>query len=219
MSVTFVESFPIGHATDDLWRHLRDIHFVADCLPGATLTEEHEDGSYEGELAMKLGPTRAVFAGTLQLDLDDGARAGRLTAKGGDRRRTKAAANGTIRVEEATPGSVLHLDIAIDIAGPLSQFAQTGGREVTRQLLLEFVSNVEAGLTSVEVDEVASAEDDGGVTTPAGPAPPTSAAPATQRTDSIKVGRLLVRSLVAWLRRMLVTAARWVRARVRKDTR
>ena len=41
---------------------------MAACLPGSRLIGEVADGTYAGELRLRIGPMHAVYAGTVHLD-------------------------------------------------------------------------------------------------------------------------------------------------------
>lgn len=45
-----------------VWEEMIDVERVAPCLPGAEVTEAHEE-MYEGTFTLKLGPTTAAYAG------------------------------------------------------------------------------------------------------------------------------------------------------------
>jgi carbon monoxide dehydrogenase subunit G len=182
MALTLQETYPIGQPAALLWERVTDVHFVADCFPGASLQGQRDDGRHEGVITMQLGPTRVRFEGSVAIEYDDAGRTATLQAKGGDTRRTRASADATVRVEAvAGDTALLHVDAVVDVVGPLSQFARTGGVEVTRTLLHDFAAAVETALT------------------PAGAGAPARAAPPP--TSELSLLRVLLRSLEAKLRR------------------
>ena len=93
MALSLHERYVLGHRAETVWPYLSDIAFVADCFPGATLDEELPDGGHSGSLTMRLGPTKARFAGNVHIDLDDADRTAALRAQGTDSRRSMASAD------------------------------------------------------------------------------------------------------------------------------
>src|SRR5687767_7287282 len=67
-----------------VWDLLSDPKDVVGCVPGATLGEEHEDGSFDGSMTVKFGPARVTFKARIELDLDESTMTGKVTARGKD---------------------------------------------------------------------------------------------------------------------------------------
>ena len=61
------QSFDVQAPLAQVWEALIDLERVAPCLPGATITDRDEDGTYHGEFKVKLGPTTAAYRGTVQI--------------------------------------------------------------------------------------------------------------------------------------------------------
>lgn len=141
--------FAIAAAPDDVWSVLRDPESVAHCFPGAELVDRSEDGSYNGRMTIRFGPTVASFSGRARIDIDDETRSGTIEARGADgRRTTKAVARATVHLQPDGTGSAVEVVSQIDVSGPLSGFAETGGRQVTRELLEDFARRLEARLAA-----------------------------------------------------------------------
>jgi carbon monoxide dehydrogenase subunit G len=82
---------------DRVWALVNDIPRVAPCMPGAALTGVVDDQTYEGTVAVKLGPLRMSYKGKVTVDeIDDAAHSARLTASGKD---TKGAGTAKASVE------------------------------------------------------------------------------------------------------------------------
>jgi carbon monoxide dehydrogenase subunit G len=47
--------------------YLLDVEKVAPCMPGTELTEVVDERTWKGKVAMKLGPVRLAFSGTVVL--------------------------------------------------------------------------------------------------------------------------------------------------------
>ena len=59
-------SFQVPVPPAQAWPLLTDVTGVAQCLPGARLTASGDDGSYRGELGVKLGPVQMCFLGEMR---------------------------------------------------------------------------------------------------------------------------------------------------------
>ena len=71
--------FEVARPTDVVWEMFQDVPSVAQCLPGATLTDDkgpNDKGShvYAGTIAVKLGPMAVTFEGEATITRDPGNR-------------------------------------------------------------------------------------------------------------------------------------------------
>lgn len=138
------ERFGIAAAPDSVWAVLRDPEAVARCFPGAEFDQRSEDGTFLGRIKLRLGPTVASFAGKAIIEIDDETRSAVIDASGKDSRgSSRAKAKTTVRLLGEGGTSVVTLHGAIEVNGPLSSFAETGGVYVTRELLKDFAAEVE----------------------------------------------------------------------------
>jgi carbon monoxide dehydrogenase subunit G len=186
VSVQIRESFEIAAPVDAVWEILRDPRMVAECFPGAELSEQVDDDSYTGTIVVLFGPTKATFSGRAKIVVVDAERRGTIEASGRDKR---GASGATAKVTVDVAGDQQKASVAIvgtiDVAGPLAGFANTGGAYVTRALLSDFASAVEVRAESAT----------------AGREPPTRATPL---------------SVFAVLRRMISDMARAAIRRLRR---
>ena len=49
--------FEVGRPVETVWAFFQDIPAVAECLPGAELMDQKEDGTQVGKVSVKLGAT------------------------------------------------------------------------------------------------------------------------------------------------------------------
>ena len=56
--------FEVAQPVEKVWNFFGDIPQVATCLPGAELTEDLGGEKYKGQVAVRMGPVRMLFAGT-----------------------------------------------------------------------------------------------------------------------------------------------------------
>ena len=147
---------------DAVWALFQDIEGLAQCLPGAELTEDKGDGQYAGKVVVKLGPMTATFEGEATVATDDETRTGSVDGRGVDRR---GGSRGQIKVayviEPHDEGSQVRLDTAVTLSGAAAQFGRTGIiKEMSKRILGEFVQCLEAKLAAGSAEEAADVEAD-----------------------------------------------------------
>jgi carbon monoxide dehydrogenase subunit G len=153
------EEFTVERHVDDVWALFLDVPEVARCLPGAELTEDHGDGSYAGNVTVKLGPISSSFEGTASVISDESSHEMEIKGKGVDR---SGGSQGRVKVLVKLVGTDSgHTDVTLEshvmLAGPIAQFGRTGlVKEVSKRLIDEFgdclYAKLEAG-----TDEAAAA--------------------------------------------------------------
>ncbi len=137
---------PVG--VEETWAHFNDIASVAECFPGAQVTEADED-SFAGSVKVKLGPIALLYTGSgTFVEKDAAAHRFVVDAKGKDKR-----GNGTAgaKVVVAMTGSSTSTDVSVDtdlaITGKPAQFGRGVMQDVSDKLLGQFVTCLEQRLT------------------------------------------------------------------------
>jgi len=152
--------FTVARPPDVVWGLFQDVPSVAQCLPGAELLGQSEDGSYDGKLSVKLGPMAASFEGKATVTPDAVTRSAVIEGKGVDR---SGGSRGQVRVNysiapEGT-GSKVGVVADVTLSGPVAQFGRTGLiNEMSKRLIGEFVECLEAKLAAVTPNEAANIE-------------------------------------------------------------
>jgi carbon monoxide dehydrogenase subunit G len=144
------QEFVVARPTDLVWDFFQDVPDVAQCLPGANLTGQTEDGSYAGNLAVKLGPMAAAFEGNCVVVPDHAAMTATIEGRGVDR---KGGSHGQVKVVYTITaegsGSKVLVDADVTLSGPAAQFGRTGLiNEMSKRLIGEFVACLEAKLAA-----------------------------------------------------------------------
>ncbi len=62
MSISLHRAFEVRRPVEDVWLFLTDPHSIAGCMPGAHLLDV-VDGTFVGEVSLKLGPVGTTLAG------------------------------------------------------------------------------------------------------------------------------------------------------------
>ena len=184
--IPIAEQTTIAGAPAEVWPLLADPKVVVSCVPGASITAQRPDGTYEALISVKFGPTIAKFSGEVTVDYEHEARRCRVEGRGIDQR---GASRARVLLQVSVAGaasSVLSVDGGFSVAGPLESFASAGGVHVARALLAEFAKNMAA---LVEARR-------GGA--PTADATAAAAAPVAE----LQGVRLLWQALLGWLRQL-----------------
>ena len=142
------EQFEVPDASPrNVWKLLSDPQAVVQCVPGATLGDKHDDGSFDGGLTVKFGPARVTFRARIELELDDETMSGRVQSRGKDSQGgTRFNATTTFKVVEAAQasGSTVLINGQTEITGKLSGIVESGAKIVIKRMSAEFAENLAA---------------------------------------------------------------------------
>jgi len=152
------QEFVVERTPDVVWKLFQDVPSVAQCLPGAELMGQSEDGSYDGKLSVKLGPMSAAFEGKALVTPDPSSRTATIEGKGVDK---KGGSRGQVKVRYSiTPegtGSNVNVDADITLSGPAAQFGRTGLiNEMSKRLIVDFFGCLESKLAAETVEQAAT---------------------------------------------------------------
>jgi uncharacterized protein len=168
---------------DRVWALVNDIPRVAPCMPGGALTNVVDEQTYEGTVAVKLGPLRMSYKGTVVIqDVDEAGRSARLAASGKD---TKGAGTARATVDtrlEPVGDARTRMSVTSDVqlTGRVASFGRGGAiNDVATRLFREFADCLRATL---EAEQAATAAPEPAAPEPAAPEPaaPEPAAPAAE---------------------------------------
>ncbi len=142
------EEFIIEAPAEKVWEFLTDPHRVAAALPGATITEQVDDTTYKGGMAVRVGPVSANYSGTVSFELDDEARSAVVHAKGrGAAGMGSADMRMTSRIAEVDDNrTTVTVDSDVTISGVLAQFGRGMIEQVSKKMFREFTDAVKAEL-------------------------------------------------------------------------
>jgi len=156
MNIT--EQFTVTQPIAEVWTLFHDVPELARCLPGAELTSDNGDGTYDGRVSVKLGPISASFEGTATVTFDDDVYTSSIKGRGVDR---SGGSQGQVAVDvrlvEADAATTdVTIDAKVTLAGPIAQFGRTGlVNEVSKRLIDEFSSCLHAKLDATTAEDAA----------------------------------------------------------------
>lgn len=159
MNIT--EQFTVTRPIESVWQLFQDVSQLAPCLPGAELTADNGDGTYEGRVSVKLGPISASFDGNATVLFDDETYTSTIKGRGVDR---SGGSQGRVEVEvHLVDQDGAHTDVTIDaevmLAGPIAQFGRTGlVNEVSKRLIVDFSDCLNAKLDAESAGEASLIE-------------------------------------------------------------
>jgi carbon monoxide dehydrogenase subunit G len=154
------QEFVVARPPADVWDFFQNVPSVAQCLPGAELSGQNDDGSYAGSLSVKLGPMTAAFEGKATIEPDEANRTASIDGKGVDR---KGGSRGQVKVVysilEDPQGSKVNVDANVTLSGPAAQFGRTGLiNEMSKRLIGDFVTCLEGKLEATSEEEAEAIE-------------------------------------------------------------
>lgn len=135
------ETFTLSGPRDQVFALLSDVRQVAGCVPGVDNLTQTSDGTWEAELAARLGPIKASFTGQVELIPTPPDRL-HATGSGRDRRTSSQVAVAfTAELVEDGPRTTRVDAIAdVTIRGRLGQFGTGVIRATATELIRDFVA-------------------------------------------------------------------------------
>jgi len=197
------------HASvDRVWAFFDDVPRVASCMPGATLSEIVDTKTFEGNVALKVGPIGVNYQGRLVIEeRDDSSRTIRLKADGRDRKGGGNANAHVVATLTETELGCTRLTVVSDVqlSGRMATLGR-GVQDVAGKIFAQFGSRISEEI-ALDTAEVAQPAGSGATSEGAVASDATSRPTTAQGGEPIKVGPLLwsiLRDKLANLIRRLV---------------
>jgi carbon monoxide dehydrogenase subunit G len=193
-----VNEFRVGAAPDAVFRTLLDFARVGPCVPGASVGAQSDDGSYPAQIAVRLGPMRLNYRGTVRLSESDAA--ARHAIMVADVREVRGQGNAKAQMEmdvTATDrGAQVVAKTNVVLSGRAAQMGAGIVEDVAARLVADMAANLEQLLQAEAELPPPPASPEAGAGQPSAPtATPRSAAPPPQPAKPISGLRLLLRAL------------------------
>ena len=145
MDLEHTFTVPVG--VDVAWAEFQDISSVAQCFPGATVTDAQGD-TFSGSVKVKLGPIALVYNGSGTFtEKDEVDHRFVVDAKGKDKR-GNGTAGATVTLTMDADGDSTDVQVLTDLAitGKPAQFGRGVMQDVSDKLLGQFVACLEQRL-------------------------------------------------------------------------
>ena len=144
--------FQVKRPLSVVWEALADVTLVAECLPGAELTEADDGRNYKGKMKIKVGPINAVFLGNAIVQRDRANMSGTVEGSGADTgsgSRAKASMRYALTPVEDGSATEVAVESDIQLSGALAQFGRSDIiNDISQRLIDAFAENLQARLAS-----------------------------------------------------------------------
>jgi carbon monoxide dehydrogenase subunit G len=149
--------FEVAQPVEKVWNFFGDIPQVATCLPGAELTEDLGGEKYKGQVAVRMGPVRMLFAGTAEIaERDEAAKRLVLNAAGAEAKgRGQASMVVTATLVRSGRGTKVNVTQDLQLSGAAAQYGRGMISDVTSVLMRDFAATMQDRIERVERGESA----------------------------------------------------------------
>ena len=145
MAIRIEKTFQVQEPLETVWKFIRDPRKVANCLPGAQITETLDDRTFKAVIKVQVGPSVTDYKGQVHIErLDDQQHEIELVGKGQDiRGKGSASMKMTGKVQSLPDGSTEVASVAeVNVVGLLAQLGARMIQEVSNKMFAEFTSNL-----------------------------------------------------------------------------
>lgn len=149
-----------------VWDLLSNPREVVDCVPGASLGEQQEDGRYDATVTVKFGPAKVTFKAKVALEFDAAAMTGKVSTTGKDTQGgTRMSGSMTFKVLERTEppsGSTVPMEAVVEVSGKLAMLVESGAKLVVKRMTTEFSERLAARFAGTSGAQLTAANDNSG---------------------------------------------------------
>lgn len=149
MAIRIEKTFQVQEPLESVWKFLSDPKKVANCVPGAQITEAVDDRTYKGVIKVQVGPSVTDYKGQVHIErLDDENHEIEIVGKGQDvRGKGSASMKMTGKVQSLPDGSTEVASVSeVNVVGLLAQLGARMINEVSNKMFEEFTKNFKARL-------------------------------------------------------------------------
>lgn len=147
MALKIEKTFQVPEPAEKVWAILSDPRKVATCVPGAQITGQVDQKTYQGTISVKVGPSVTNYKGDVQIvRLDAQGHEIEILGKGQDvRGRGSASMKMTGRLRALPDGGTEIASVSeFNIVGILAQMGSRVIAEVSNIMFDQFVRNFQA---------------------------------------------------------------------------
>src|SRR5213078_3403789 len=146
-AMQFANEFTAPAPPQEVFETLMDVRGVAVCLPGASIDGETEDGGLEATVAVKVGPIRMSYGGTVHVvSRDDSGRTASMRVRAREQRGqgTAEATLGLAVVEDGAGGSRATVTTDLMVTGRVAQMGAGIMQDVAASMVDDFAACLSA---------------------------------------------------------------------------
>ena len=145
MAIRIEKSFQIQEPLESVWAFLSDPRKVANCVPGAQMTEQIDERTYKGLIKVQVGPSVTDYKGQAHIErLDHDSHEIEMVGKGQDIRGKGSASmkmSGSVRSLPQGGSEVVTVS-EINVVGLLAQLGARMIQEVSNKMFEQFTANL-----------------------------------------------------------------------------
>jgi carbon monoxide dehydrogenase subunit G len=149
MAIKIEKTFQVQEPIERVWKFLSDPRKVANCVPGAQITEAVDDRTYKGLIKVQVGPSVTDYKGEARIErLDEANHEIEIVGKGQDvRGKGSASMKMTGKVRALPDGNTEIVSVSeVNVVGLLAQLGARMINEVSNKMFEEFTANLRARL-------------------------------------------------------------------------
>ena len=146
------ETIDVSSDPKTVWALLSEPRAVVECVAGANLGEQHDDGSYDAGITVKFGPAKVAFRAKVEIEYDHADMSGKVHSKGKDNQggaRFDTTMAFKVRERAEAAGSSIDIKAEVEISGRLASLIETGASMVVKRMTKEFSEQLAARCASV----------------------------------------------------------------------
>lgn len=136
------ETIDVPSDRKTVWALLSNPREVVECVSGATLGEQDDEGTYDAGILVKFGPAKVAFKAKVNIEYDEPTMSGKVSSRGKDNqggaRFTTAMNFKVTEPPQGGPGSQIHVAAEVEIAGKLASLIETGAGMVVKRMTKDF---------------------------------------------------------------------------------
>src|SRR6202040_923259 len=154
MAIRIEKTFQVQEPLENVWKFISYPRKVANCLPGAQITEAVDDRTFKGVIKVQVGPSVTDYKGQVHIErLDDENHEIEIVGKGQDvRGKGSASMKMTGKVRSLPDGSTEVASVSeVNVVGLLAQLGARMIQEVSNKMFEEFTANLRAHLQQERV--------------------------------------------------------------------
>lgn len=152
MAVRIEKIFHVQEPIEIVWAFLSDPKKVVTCVPGAQITAQVDDSTYDGSISVKVGPSVTDYKGEVHIvRMDQSSHEMEILGKGRDvRGKGSASMKMTGRLRAQPEGGTEVLSVSeLNVVGVLAQLGSRVITEVSNIMFDQFTDNMRAQLQQV----------------------------------------------------------------------